>query len=141
MTRGGNMSRCGESIFSKRLYELRKKKKLTRVQLAEMAKISDRSIINYEFGTRLPNSLDIVKRLAKALDTTTINLAGEDLAIYTDDFKKKNPGSSVMDISADVLAVASAFRGDILSEADKDEMMASISMAYWETKRMGKTEA
>ena len=61
--------------FGERLYKLRSNAHLTRKQLAEQLGISDRSIINYETGERIPYG-DTCARMAEVFNITTDELLG-----------------------------------------------------------------
>ena len=63
--------------FAERLMRLRKEAGLTRVQLAEQVGISDRTIINYESGKRIPFG-DTCVKLANVFDITTDELLGKE---------------------------------------------------------------
>ena len=115
--------------FAVRLYRLRKEKHLTRQKLGTLVGLSDRSIVNYENGSRYPNSLDI-KKLAMALGTTTSELIGEEICI---------PGESnrfVSGLKVVTEEIRSAFLSDTLTDEEKDEMMAAVSKAYWDSKKV-----
>ncbi len=127
------MNHSNDTTFAERLYNLRKKRHLTREKLANMAKISDRSIVNYENGSRYPNSIDIVKRLAEALDTTTIYLLGDEGA-YIDEARERGGAKSAREVRILVEQITAAFAGGVLPDEDKDAMMAALSEAYFESK-------
>ena len=55
--------------FKDKLKEKRLEANLTQVQLAEKVSVTPRTIQHYELGTRKPTKLDIVEKLAKALNT------------------------------------------------------------------------
>lgn len=61
--------------IGKRIKVLREKKDFTQEELAERIQISRSALANYESGLREPKG-DILKRFAKALDTTTDYLLG-----------------------------------------------------------------
>ena len=54
--------------FKDKLKEKRLEANLTQVQLAEKVSVTPRTIQHYELGTRKPTKLDIVEKLAKALN-------------------------------------------------------------------------
>ena len=56
--------------FKERLREKRKEAGLTQTELAKMISVTDRTIQNYELGTRIPQNMKIVSDLAVALKTT-----------------------------------------------------------------------
>ena len=131
------MTHFSDSDFAKKLYECRKERHLTRVRLAEMAGISDRSIINYENGSRYPNSVEIVKKLADALGTTTVYLLGEEESFVSDDMDEYGPRTT-REVRKIVEQVRTAFAGGDLPQEDKDAMMAAFNEAYWESKKLNK---
>ena len=135
-----NTDKIAGNTFAQRLYGLRKEKRFTRVELAEKAQISDRSIINYENGSRYPNSVEIVKRLADALDTTTVYLLGEE-GMFITDAMEKGGARSAREVRQLVEQITAAFAGGELPEQDKDAMMAALSEAYWESKNINKKYA
>lgn len=63
------------SIFSDRLAELRKEKKLTQKELAEQIGIKQNSYSDWETGKNEPNLENVVK-LAHILNVTTDDLLG-----------------------------------------------------------------
>ncbi|AUS68782.1 helix-turn-helix domain-containing protein [Lactococcus lactis] len=63
------------SIFSERLRKLRKEKKLSQQQIADILNINRGSYSNWELGKREPD-FDKVKELAKILGTSTDYLLG-----------------------------------------------------------------
>lgn len=69
-TKGGLMS-----IFSDRLTELRKKRKLTQQQVADKLGINRVTYTNWEKGNREP-SIDKIIRITQILDTTVDYLVG-----------------------------------------------------------------
>ncbi|MBQ7599384.1 MAG: helix-turn-helix domain-containing protein [Clostridia bacterium] len=123
------------STFGERLYSLRKEKNLTRVRLGELAKISDRSIVNYENGSRYPGSVEIVKRLADALGTTSVYLLGDEGA-YIEHAREIGGSKSADEVRFLVEQLTAAFAGGKLPEEDKDAMMAALSEAYFESKKL-----
>lgn len=63
------------TVFAKRLKELRLEKKLTQVQLAEMLLIRQQSYIRYEYGTGEPD-LETLVRLARIFNVSVDFLLG-----------------------------------------------------------------
>ena len=66
------------SIFSIRLKELRTERGLTQKQLAQKIGTTDDNIYSWEKGRSQP-SIDMIKALAKELNTTTDYLLGIDI--------------------------------------------------------------
>ncbi|MDU2674146.1 MAG: helix-turn-helix transcriptional regulator [Clostridium sp.] len=71
-----------KELFSSRLKELRKEKKLTMKKLGEMASLSEQAISHYENGIRLPR-FEILCELAHALDVDPDYLSGESNKKYS----------------------------------------------------------
>lgn len=64
-------------MFSKRLREMRKERKLTQQQMADMLNVSLNGFQKYEQAERSP-SLDCLVRIADILDVSTDYLLGRD---------------------------------------------------------------
>jgi len=64
--------------FAELLKETRRLRRISQTELAEITGITTRSIQNYESGSRMPNSLEITDKLARALDVTVAYLLGEE---------------------------------------------------------------
>jgi len=126
-----------ENNFGERLHKLRTEAKLSRDALGKAAKISGRTIQNYENGSRYPNSLDIAKRLADVLNTTTTYLLGDEGA-YISEAREKGGAKEARDIRAIVEEVTGLFAGGELPEEDKDALMNAFSQAYFESKNKNK---
>ena len=62
--------------FKERLREKRQEAGLTQAELAKKVSVTDRTIQNYELGTRKPQTMKIVSDLAIALGTTPDYLLG-----------------------------------------------------------------
>ena len=76
--------------FKDKLKEKRLEANLTQVQLAEKVSVTARTIQNYELGTRKPTKLEIVEKLAKALNTTPEYLLGQN-GLRTNRAARKRP--------------------------------------------------
>jgi len=63
--------------FKVNIKEIRKQRKLTQVQMAELLSTSYRAYQHYEAGTREPN-IKTLKKIADTLDVTTDYLVGRD---------------------------------------------------------------
>ncbi len=68
--------------FSEKLKKLRKEKKVTQEQLAQIIGVERSSIGKYETGTQ--PSTDIIKRIADYFGVTTDYLLGRDTSDYSD---------------------------------------------------------
>jgi transcriptional regulator with XRE-family HTH domain len=65
-----------EMKIGERIRMRRKEENLTRDQVAEKVQMSETSLFNYEEGKRVPRADDL-RKIAKALNTTTSYLIGE----------------------------------------------------------------
>ena len=74
-------------IIGKNLLALRKDKKLTQVELAEMFNYSDKSISKWEMGESLP-SIEVLYELSKFYGTSLDSLTREDFQIEKPETKK-----------------------------------------------------
>ena len=75
-------------VFKDKLKEKRVEAGLSQVELAAKVGVSSRTIQNYELGQRRPANIEIVQKLAEALNTTTEVLLGSS-GMYVMDAKKK----------------------------------------------------
>lgn len=64
--------------FASRLRQTRRMNHLNQSELAAMTGITTRSIQNYESGSRMPSSMEITEKLARALNVTAAYLLGEE---------------------------------------------------------------
>ena len=62
--------------FKERLKEKRKEAGLSQAELAARVGVTSRTIQNYELGTRKPQNVEVVQKLADVLNTTTDYLLG-----------------------------------------------------------------
>lgn len=125
------------NTFGERLLNERKKAGLSRAALAKAARITDKSIQNYESGSRYPNSLDIVKRLADVLDTTSVYLLGDE-GNYISLGRDKSGAKGARDIREIVEEVTGLFAGGELPPDDKDALMKAFTEAYFMAKEKNK---
>ena len=64
--------------FKNRLKERRQFLKMSQEELARKSGITSRTVQNYELGNRNPQHIEIVQKLASALDTTVEYLLGNE---------------------------------------------------------------
>ena len=74
------------STFTKRVKSILKEKKITQKQLAKLSDIAEASICRYLRGDSEPR-LDIIARIAKALDVSEAYLIGETNEKKADNYK------------------------------------------------------
>ncbi len=119
--------------FKSRLKERRRILRLSQRELAQKAGVTDRTVQNYELGTRLPQNIDIVSKLALALDTTVEYLLGSE-GMYVLDGGMRGGARAARDIHALVSEISGLFAGGEIDEAEKDGIMAALNEAYWLSK-------
>ncbi|NRT74440.1 helix-turn-helix domain-containing protein [Clostridium beijerinckii] len=74
--------------IGERIRHYRNKKKITMKKLGEMIDLSEQAIGNYERGDRTPN-LEIIKKIANALDVPVIDIIGVEKAIGLEPVSKE----------------------------------------------------
>lgn len=119
--------------FGDKLKSKRQELGLSQQGLADKAKLSLRSIQNYESGQRSPANIDIVKNLASVLGVSTEYLL-DDRSQYVIDAAQKGGDSAAADIDRLLSDIQGLFAGGSLSQQDKDKVMRAINEIYWETK-------
>lgn len=123
--------------FSQRLKRARMTAGLTQVELAQKLGVTSRSIQHYELGQRRPRKFETVEKLAEILnvevndlfDTQTLLLIGA---------QEKGGAKSARDVEELVSEVSALFAGGELAEEEKDAVMAALTEAYWDAKKVNK---
>ena len=123
--------------FGEKVRAARLAAKYSQKQLAEMTGIALRTIQNYELGTRKPQHMEIVSKLASALDTTVEYLLGNDGMLVISAYERAGSGSA-RDINALVSEISGLFAGGEIDEDEKDGIMAALNQAYWLAKEKNK---
>lgn len=123
--------------FSEKLKEKRTAAGLTQVELAKKAGVTERTIQNYELGTRRPANMVVVQRIADALGTTTEYLlsSGETLVVAA---HERGGARAAKDINELVSEVTGMFAGGKLSDDALDGAMRALNEAYWIAKDKNK---
>ena len=106
-------------------------------ELAKKAGVTGRTIQNYELGTRNPQHIDIVQKLANALSTTVEHLLGNE-GMYVLGAYEKGGTRTARDINALVSEISGLFAGGEIDEDEKDGIMAALNQAYWMAKEKNK---
>lgn len=117
-------------VFRDRLKEKRLEAGMTQTELAEKAGVSARTIQNYEMGTRKPRNLEVIQKIAEALQTTPDYLLGSSGA-YVVAAQEKGGAKAARDIEALVSEVTGLFSGGELSEESMDGAIKALNDAYW----------
>ena len=126
--------------FKERLKEKRKEAGLSQADLAARVGVTSRTIQNYELGTRKPQNVEVVQKLANILNTTTDYLLGnadrQILAAYV-----RGGSKAARDVEELVSEISGLFAGGELDEEEKDAVMAALTRAYWDAKEDNKKYA
>lgn len=117
-------------VFKDRLKEKRVEAGLTQVQLADKAGVTARTIQNYELGNRKPSNLEVIQKIADALNTTTEYLLGGSRT-YVVEAHEKGGSKAARDIAQLVSEVTGLFAGGELSEESLEGAMKALNDAYW----------
>lgn len=117
-------------VFKERLKEKRMEAGLTQVQLAEKAGVTARTIQNYELGNRKPSNMEVIQKIADALNATTEYLLGSS-GTYVVEAHEKGGSKAARDIEQLVSEVTGLFAGGELSEESLEGAMKALNDAYW----------
>lgn len=117
-------------VFKDRLKEKRLEAGLTQVELAGKAGVTTRTIQNYELGNRKPANMEVIQRIADALNTTTEYLLGSSGA-YVVEAQERGGAKAARDIEELVSEVTGLFAGGELSEEAIEGAMKALNDAYW----------
>ncbi len=123
--------------FKERLKEKRSEAKLTQTELAKKVGVSDRTIQNYELGTRRPQNMEVAQKLAEALNTSVDSLLGTS-GIRVVQAQEKGGAKAARDIDVMVSDVTAAFAGGRLDDEALDGAMQALTKAYWIAKEKNK---
>lgn len=124
-------------VFKDRLKTKRVEVGLTQVQLAEKAGVTARTIQNYELGTRKPSNMEVIQKIADALNTTIEYLLGS-TGTYIVEAHEKGGSKAARDIEQLVSEVTGLFAGGELSEESLEGAMKALNDAYWIAKEKNK---
>ena len=120
-------------MFKDRLKEKRLEAGLTQVELAGKAGVTTRTIQNYELGNRKPANMEVIQRIADALNTTTEYLLGSSGA-YVVEAQERGGAKAARDIEELVSEVTGLFAGGELSEEAIEGAMKALNDDYWMAK-------
>ena len=126
--------------FGEKLKELRTASNMTQQKLAEVAKLSLRTVSNYESGETNPKSIEVVKRIAKAMNATIADLMDEEDFILLD-AQERGGANAARDMRLLVKRVSGMFAGGDLGDDDKDAAIRALTEAYWKSKDEAKKYA
>ena len=133
--------------FGKKIKELRKKNNLSQAELADKIGVTQKTICNYENGTRFPKGQKIINGFADIFDVsidyllndTDIDEDENNIDIeYKEEFissAKENFGYKGKKEAENLLEkTAAIFSGGSLSDEDKDAFFQSITELYFDAK-------
>ena len=133
--------------FGEKIKELRKRNNLSQAELAERIGVTQKTICNYENGTRFPKGQKIINGFADIfdvsidylLDNTDIDEDENNIDIeYKEEFissAKENFGYKGKKEAENLLEkTAAIFSGGSLSDEDKDAFFQSITELYFDAK-------
>ena len=133
--------------FGEKIKELRKKRGFSQAELAEKIGVTQKTICNYENGTRFPKGQKIINGFADIfdvsidylLDDTEVDSNKKNIKIeYKDEFistAKENFGYKGKKEAENLLEkTAAIFSGGSLSDEDKDAFFQSITELYFDAK-------
>lgn len=132
-----NQYERGEVMFSERLKNLRKAKKLSQYELAERLGFSRGKLANYEQGTREPDFVTL-EIIANFFDVSTDYLLGVTSGQSQDkdeiDIAKRLKQFEAELENSDGLA----FDGEPMSDEAKESLLESIELLFRQTQRINK---
>ena len=114
-----------------RLQVMRKRQKLSRIQLAEMSGLSPRTIQNHEAGTSKPK-VESIEKLAAALGSS---------ARYLMYGVHPTPENYIENRQEVLKTVTEIFESDALSEEDKLAFLTEIQAIYLKAARKSEPKA
>lgn len=133
--------------FGEKIKDLRKKNNLSQAELADKIGVTQKTICNYENGTRFPKGQKIINGFADIfhvsidylLDDTDIDDDENNIDIeYKDEFissaKKKFGYKGKKEAENLLEKTAAIFSGGSLSDEDKDAFFQSITELYFDAK-------
>lgn len=119
--------------FAKKLRDLRERKGLTQQELAEIIKVSTKTISRYESGQTLPRYRAIYDKLSETLDTNHDYLVTDE-----DDFKfkakeaREKYSEGGLEATEDMInGVIGLMAGGEIPEEDKRTILDAITEAYY----------
>ncbi|MBQ7338868.1 MAG: helix-turn-helix transcriptional regulator [Clostridia bacterium] len=126
--------------FKDRLKERRAAAGMSQSALATAIGVTLRTVQNYELGSRKPQHMEVVQKMADALGTTTEYLLGSE-GVHVVNAYERGGASAARDVEALVGEIRGLFAGGELDEDEKDAIMAALNRAYWDAKEENKKYA
>ena len=126
--------------FKDRLREARLQKSLSQAELARRVEVTERTIQNYELGSRKPRNMEVAQKLADALDVSVSYLLGS-ADTHVAEAYDRGGAAAARDVESLVSEISGLFAGGALGEDEKDAVMAALTRAYWDAKEENKKYA
>ena len=121
--------------FCEKLKNLRKGKNMTQSDLAVLLGVTTRTVQNYESGNLYPKNSEIYGKLSNIFGVTADYLLDKTDFEVAEKFKK-GEATSKQDIDELISNVSALFAGGMVSEEDKDRVIAALTRAYWDSKQL-----
>jgi len=119
--------------FGEKVRQLRLKKRLTQMELANSLGVTSRTLINYELGKCLPKQTEILARIATLFDVS-VDYLMSDAEIYVREARERGGRTAQEDVRRLLEDVSGLFAGGRLDEDDRDYVMRAINELYWESR-------
>jgi len=126
--------------FGEKLRELRLGQKMTQEEFGEALGVTNRTVINYETGNRIPKDMNFYKKVSERF-----GIPLESLISAQEEFAARayaEGGARERNKAEALVAEASAlFAGGELTQEDKDAVFMALQEAYWFAKSENKKYA
>ena len=119
--------------FGMKLKSYRMAKEMSQKDFATFIGIPFRTYQNYEAGHRYPKSMDIINKIATALEVTVEDLLGS-AGGYIVDAGEKGNSRDQRRMEQMVTQLSAMFAGGEIDQESKDAAMAALNAVYWKHK-------
>lgn len=120
--------------FAKKLKLYRMNLKMSQADFAKFVGIPARTYQNYESGHRYPKNMEVVNKIAVALNVTAEDLLGP-AGGYIVEAGEKGNSRDQRRMEQIVTQLSAMFAGGDIDEESKDAAMAALNEVYWRHKR------
>lgn len=122
------------SEFAKKLKLHRMNMKMSQTDFAAFVGIPARTYQNYESGHRYPRNMEVVNKVAVALNVTAEDLLGP-AGGYIVEAGEKGNSRDQRRMEQIVTQLSAMFAGGDIDEESKDAAMAALNEVYWRHKK------
>lgn len=126
--------------FAERIREIRQNANLTQDEFGGVLGVTNRTIINYESGSRVPKDMGFYRKVSEIFEIPLETLIDE-----RDEFIAKayaEGGAREKRRAEELVAEAGAlFAGGELTDEDKTAVFMALQEAYWTAKKLNKKYA